>query len=252
MTNAPFLTNVADQLYDGLLTLIYPQACSICGRSVERRGLIPACIDCWKSTRIFTGTETCCWKCGLVTHGMRVNDATLVRCRRCDSQQFEVARACGLYEGALRESILLLKRQPFLNQHLVKLLVAVARRPPLNSATRIIPVPLHPERERQRGFNQALLMAQAITSQLGIMIDENSVVRLTAPNKYRAGLDAKGRLDTVADAFEVRKPTLVRGEAILLVDDVFTTGATASSCAEAILRAGARTVYVLTAARPAW
>jgi predicted amidophosphoribosyltransferase len=83
------------------------------------------------------------------------------------------------------------------------------------------------------------------------MIDENSVVRLTAANKYRAGLDAKGRFDTVVNAFEVRRPTLVRGETILLVDDVFTTGATASSCAEAVLRAGARAVYVLTAARPA-
>jgi ComF family protein len=109
---------------------------------------------------------------------------------------------------------------------------------------------LHAERELQRGFNQALLMAHAITSQLGIMIDENSVVRLKAANKYRAGLDAKGRLDTVVNAFEVRRPTLVRGETILLVDDVFTTGATASSCAEAILKAGAAAVYVLTPARP--
>jgi ComF family protein len=252
MINAPFLTNLANHLADGLLTLIYPQPCSICGRSVERRELIPSCIDCWKSTRVFTGAETCCWKCGVVTHGMRVNDATSVRCRRCDSQQFEVARACGLYEGALRESILLLKRQPFLNHYLVKLLVAVAMRPPFDMATRIVPVPLHAERERQRGFNQAVLMAEAISSHLGIMSDENSLVRLTAANKYRAGLDAKGRLDTVENAFEVRRPTLVRGETILLVDDVFTTGATASSCAEALLRAEAQAVYVLTAARPAW
>ena len=252
MINAPFLTNLADHLSDGLLTLIYPQACAICGGSVERREMIPACINCWNSTRIFTGAETCCWKCGVVAHGMRVIEPTEVHCRRCEDQQFEAARACGVYEGALRESILLLKRQPFLNRHLVKLLVAVAKRPPLDVATRVIPVPLHADRERQRGFNQALLMTQAITPHLRLVSDEKNLVRLAAANKYRAGLDAKGRLDTVVDAFEVRRPTLVRGETILLVDDVFTTGATASSCAEVLLRAEARAVYVLTAARPAW
>jgi len=248
MTNRSlFLTKLAD----GLLSLIYPQACSICGRSVERRELIPACVDCWNSTRIFTGAETCCWKCGVVTYREQVGEPTMVRCRRCDGQEFEVARACGVYEGALRESVLLLKRQPFLNEHLVKLLVAVASRPPLDAATRVIPVPLHAERERQRGFNQALLMAQAIAPHLRLVSDETNLVRVSAANKYRAGLDAKGRLDTVVDAFEVRRPTLVRGEAILLVDDVFTTGATASSCAATLLRAEAKAVYVLTAARPA-
>jgi len=252
MINVPLLTSIADNLYDGLLTLVYPQPCLICGRSVERRELIPACVHCWNTTRIFTGIETHCWKCGAVTNGMRSVDPTAVRCRRCEGQHFEVARACGIYEGALRESVLLLKRQPFLSRHLTNLLVTIAKRPPLNTATRIIPVPLHAERERQRGFNQALLIAQAITPYLRLMTDASSLVRVAAANKYRAGLDARGRLDTVVDAFEVRRPTLVRGEIILLVDDVFTTGATASSCAETLLKAEARAVYVLTAARPAW
>jgi ComF family protein len=247
-----YLTNLANQLADGLLTLVYPYACSICGRSLERRELIPACIDCWNATRIFNLTETCCWKCGVVAPAFRLVEPTLVRCHRCDDQQFEVARACGVYEGALRESILLLKREPFLSQHLVELLVAVAKTPPLDTATRIIPVPLHAERERQRGFNQALLLAQAIAPRLRLACEENNLVRVSAASKYRAGLDAKGRLDTVMNAFEIRRPTLVRGETILLVDDVFTTGATASSCAEVLLRAEARAVYVLTAARPAW
>jgi predicted amidophosphoribosyltransferase len=69
--------------------------------------------------------------------------------------------------------------------------------------------------------------------------------------KYRAGLDAKGRQQTVAGAFEVRHPRLVADEDILLVDDVFTTGATVSACAEALAGAGARNVFVLTVARAA-
>jgi predicted amidophosphoribosyltransferase len=63
-------------------------------------------------------------------------------------------------------------------------------------------------------------------------------------------MDAKGRSDTVADAFRVTHPALVAGERVLLVDDVFTTGATVSSCASVLLEAGAREVYVLTIARP--
>jgi predicted amidophosphoribosyltransferase len=70
-------------------------------------------------------------------------------------------------------------------------------------------------------------------------------------DKYRAGLDAKGRLETVADAFSVRFPRLIEGEEVLLIDDVFTTGATASSCAAALFSAGAKSVFVLTIARPA-
>ena len=252
MIKALFLTNLADHFYDGLLTLVYPYACSICGRSVEQREMIPACVNCWRTTRIFTGNETLCWKCGVVARGLHPVEPTGVRCRRCDNQQFAVARACGVYEGALRESILLLKRQPFLSGELVKLLIGVAKRPPLDRATRIIPVPLHAERERQRGFNQAQLMAHAIAADIRLVSDENNLIRVSASNKYRAGLDAKGRLDTVINAFEVRRPTLVRGEIILLVDDVLTTGATASNCAEALLQAGADAVFVLTAARPAW
>ncbi len=99
-----------------------------------------------------------------------------------------------------------------------------------------------------RGFNQASILAQALSKSLRLPLDEVSLVRVSATEKYRAGLDAKGRRDTVAGAFEVRHPRLVANEDILLVDDVFTTGATVSACAEALLGAGAENVFVLTIA----
>ena len=239
--------------YDALLTLAYPQVCSLCGNSVESRIYGSVCRSCWKSTRVFTGAEVICWKCGVPSReGIHRKEAETIRCRRCDLQPFEAARACGVYEGALRESALLLKRQPNLSAHLLNLLVGVARCSPLDQATRIVPVPLHPERERERGFNQALLISKAIAPALGLMVDEQSLFRIGRSHRYRAGLDAKGRRDTVERAFSVRFPQLIEGEIILLVDDVFTTGATVSSCAEVLLSEGARAVYVLTIARPAW
>ena len=227
-------------IYDAILTLAYPQPCTICCYSVEQRKFGVVCEACWNATKIFTGAETICSKCGALG---------IQRCGRCESQLFTAARAIGLYEGALRESVLLLKRQPHVAQHLEALLVAAARRDPVNTATRIIPVPLHAKRLRERGFNQASILAHALSKSLALPLDEVSLLRVSTSEKYRAGLDAKGRRDTVAGAFEVRHPRLVANENILLVDDVFTTGATVSACAEALIRAGAKTVFVLTIAR---
>ena len=246
-----FLTRTTLSLYDAFLTLAYPQACSLCGESVESRIYGGVCRNCWNSTRVFTVDEVVCWKCGVPARGgVGRQEAETIRCRRCDWQQFEVARACGVYEGALRESALLLKRQPNLSAHLLNLLVGVAKRSPFDQSTRIIPVPLHPERERERGFNQAVLISKAVAPVLGLIVDEQSLVRVGKSQRYRAGLDSKGRRDTVEKAFSVRFPQLIEGENILLVDDVFTTGATVSSCAEALLSGGAGAVYVLTIARP--
>ncbi|HEX3250138.1 MAG TPA: hypothetical protein VHS05_11970, partial [Pyrinomonadaceae bacterium] len=128
-------------------------------------------------------------------------------------------------------------------------LIEVARREPLAQSTRIVPVPLHTRRLRSRGFNQAAIIAQVLSRGLRLPLDEVSVERTSSSEKYRAGLDAKGRRDTVAGAFEVRHPRLVTNENILLVDDVFTTGATVSACAGALLAAGAKNVFVLTISR---
>jgi predicted amidophosphoribosyltransferase len=91
-----------------------------------------------------------------------------------------------------------------------------------------------------------------VSKALGLPLDEVSLIRRAQAEKYRAGLDAKGRQDTVVHAFEVQYPQLVRAEKVLLVDDVFTTGATASACAGALLDAGADEVFVATIARSSW
>jgi len=216
-------------LYDAILTLAYPQICVICGSSVEQRRFGVACEACWKGTRIFADDEEICWD--------------------CKSLPFTVARAVGMYEGALREAVLVLKAQPYVPQHVVGLLEAAARREPLNSATRVVPVPLHPKRLKTRGFNQATIIGRAVSKALRLPLDEVSLVRVSSTEKYRAALDRKGRKDTVAGAFVVNHPRLIANETILLVDDVFTTGATVSACAEALIAAGANTVFVLTLAR---
>ena len=76
------------------------------------------------------------------------------------------------------------------------------------------------------------------------------MIRTSHTERHRAGMDVKDRSKTVENAFAVRHPALIAGEKVLLVDDVFTTGATVSSCAQVLLEAGATEIYVLTIARP--
>jgi predicted amidophosphoribosyltransferase len=110
-------------------------------------------------------------------------------------------------------------------------------------------VPLHPKRLQSRGFNQASIVAEVVSKSVKLPLDEVSLVRVSSTEKYRAGLDRKGRRETVAGAFAVSHPRLIAGENILLVDDVFTTGATVSACAVALVESGARNVFVLTIGR---
>src|SRR5262245_47405706 len=246
------LTTNVKLLCNAFLALVYPQACVICQRSVERRSLGLACEECWRSTLLFSGEETMCWKCGAPFLGnVDRSKRGEVRCHRCDDHAFTAARACGLYEKALRETVLGLKRQPQLPQMISHLLVNTALVEPLKDSTLIVPVPLHPERLKMRGFNQASVIAHSISRSLRLPIDEVSLIRTSHTAKYRAGLDAKGRSDTVARAFEVVHPRLISCEQVLLVDDVFTTGATAAACASALIEAGAEAVFVLTIARTA-
>jgi ComF family protein len=237
-------------LCDAFLTLLYPQACVICQQSVERRAFGVACEECWQSTLLFTGNETICWKCGAPLAGsVDKSRREEVRCHRCDDHAFTAARACGLYEKALRETVLNLKRQPYLPEMISRLILNTVSREPLNESTLIMPVPLHPRRLQMRGFNQASVIARAVSTLLRLPINEVSLIRTSHTEKYRAGLDAKGRTDTVAHAFAVVHPRLIAGEKILLVDDVFTTGATSSECSNALLTSGAETASVLTIAR---
>ena len=245
------LAKIINTICDATLALLYPMRCAACeAASVESRADAPACAACWDGTTIFSGTETLCWKCGMrAPASVMAEKWEDVRCRRCDTEHFDAARSIGIYEGALRASVLMLKREPHVGARLAHSLLEVARRPPLDAATLIVPVPLHRERERERGFNQAAVLARALSTQMLLPLDELSVHRVEHTARHRAGMDARARRETVEEAFKVVRPRLVTGERVLLIDDVLTTGATVSACARALKEAGALEVFVLTVAR---
>lgn len=245
-----FATTLTSQLYDATLALVYPQACLVCGLSVDSRHDGVACAKCWNAARLIREDDTLCWKCGLFTQALiRKARREAIRCGQCDDDGFTAARACGFYEGAVRASILALKRQPSVARRLAHLMFDTLQREPIKSANLIIPIPLHPERERARGFNQAALLARELARLSHLPLDEHSVIRRVHTERHRAGMDSRARRESVAGAFAVRHPDSIVGRRVLLIDDVFTTGATVSACAAVLKVAGAEEVFVLTIAR---
>ena len=111
----------------------------------------------------------------------------------------------------------------------------------------IVPVPLHPTRQRERGFNQASLLAELLTAQISIPC--KPVLKRIRYTTTQTALDRAERMENLHNAFRLRKNADVRGLHVLLIDDVLTTGSTLSECARVLKRAGAISVHAATAAR---
>ncbi len=163
---------------------------------------------------------------------------------------FEQARSIGWYEGNLRELIHLLKYDGFrpLSKPLGRILAGKIPEPEGAAFDLVLPVPLHSNRQRRRGFNQSALLAEELSKIYRIPAGSKDCVRVrdTPP---QTGLRAAERRKNVEGAFHVPRPQGVQGRRVLLVDDVLTTGATANSCSRALLEAGAKGVWVATLAR---
>jgi competence protein ComFC len=241
------MSSLIATFYDSLLTIFYPRACEICLGSIEEQGGGFACAGCWRETRFFNGNETLCDKCGAFLLDAPQGSAAF--CHRCDDDFYDSARAVGTYEKALLISILKLKRTPFVPRTLADLVFQSFSDSQFQDADILVPVPLSSKRLAERGFNQSELLARSLTVRTGLKLDQTSLRRRIHTEKSRRGMDRKSRMESVKNAFEVVSPRLVEGKNILLIDDVFTSGATASNCAKALKKAGAEKVYVLTAAR---
>lgn len=236
-----------DALHNSLLSLIYPQDCRVCSRQVESRADGAACSLCWEKTSIFSGKEMLCDKCGAFFSP----DAApiLVRCHQCDDHHYDKAAAIGIYENALAASVLELKTVPVLRKRLKTHFPPAIERTALASADIIIPIPLSRRRQLDRGFNQAEVIADEIARLTRIPIDNSTLSRKLHTPIHRVAMDNKARELSVRNAFEVKRPKLIAGKNILLVDDVFTSGATASHCAKILKKNGATGVFVFTLAR---
>jgi ComF family protein len=234
---------------DASVSLLFPTFCGICGASVESVQDGKACQRCWQAAENARLNFDYCEKCDVSLPRLKLQSQRRC-CGLCNEFAFTAARAVGNYTGAIRESVLRLKLQPEISTHLRKLLDETYRRLP-NAANieMILPVPLHPHRQKNRSYNQAEIIAQALSRQTGVPVMSAVLTRAKDTERHRAGMDAKARLQSLEGAFTVHAPRLIAYRAVLLVDDVMTTGSTAHEIARTLGESGARSVNVLTLAR---
>lgn len=244
-------------LLTAFLDLIYPPICPVCVKPLGDGRRDPLCGVCWEDLpRI---EPPWCRRCGRPFP--RFHDTTPTNpvpdegylCQECVEHPgaYAVARACAGFRDGMREAIHALKYggKAALARPLGDLMAESGRAlwPDLPFDL-ILPVPLHRRRLRERGFNQAELLARRCARAWGLRVSGGVLVRVRFTHP-QTELDREERRRNVREAFRLRRPAVVRGRRILLVDDVLTTGATAQECARVLRGGGAQVVTVFTLAR---
>lgn len=230
------------------LNLLYPKECVFCGASLRFDNpdyLCPACLASLARIR-----PPFCDRCGRPIFGAVRPPALCRRCRR-EPPLYDRARSAFAFAGAAHAFVLKFKygASPHLARSAVRWMKeALDSSLSWGDYDRLIAVPLHHRKARERGFNQSLLLAAGLSRLCGIPLDRGRLrrARYTA-TQTRLDLSARGR--NIRGAFRVFPPGRFRGCSLLLIDDVLTTGFTAGECARVLKADGARRVDVLTLAR---
>lgn len=226
------------------VNIFFPRACAGCGEDIPACSEHVVCDGCWQGIPRIVGLS--CLVCGLpISGGFRCGDC------RGGRRAFRFMRSAGLYEGPLKRMVRKLKYggREDVARPLGRLLADLwESEPRLAPVDVVMSVPLHWRRERMRGYNQAALLAGAFGGKTGLPVLEG-VLRRRRATRTQTELGKSQRGENVRDAFDACRPEDVAGLAVLLVDDVCTTGATLDACARALKKAGARRVGALTAAR---
>ncbi len=230
------------------IDFFFPPQCFICRKPLGKNPTDHPCPSCLSELKVFSHPR--CPRCGLGFHSPGGEDHLCSGCLTED-WNFTKARAIGPYEGWMVELISQFKFRGV--ARLAKplgTLLAEYRDPefPFSEFDLLVSVPLHLQRLRERGFNQSLLLARRIAQIHSLPLDATALQRIrhTQPQTELSGPERK---KNIRQAFAVKRTTSISGKRILLIDDVFTTGATVQECAQTLLKAGAKQVDVLTLAR---
>lgn len=228
--------DLVQEIKRGLLDLLFPPRCVSCR---ERGSLL--CAKCRDEFELVE--PPLCPHCGRPM----VSDRLCPLCQR-DPLQIDGIRSVAYFDGTLREAI-----HHFKYYNLQDLAIPLGKstsdywkKSPV-PAEIIVPVPLHIDRLRERGYNQATLLARELGKSIGLPVSENSLVRVRA-TRPQVDLKAQERKENVRDAFRCSNMGLME-KRVLLIDDVYTTGATLEACSVALRQVGARSVWALTLAR---
>lgn len=247
MALAPTLVDGAGAGLRGLVDMLMPPTCMACKAPVA----VPLglCADCWAALPTITGAR--CNSCGIPLPLAYQTESACLGCLN-EPPDFDGALSPFLYDGPARLMVLALKNGR--ESYAAPMAAAMLRAANGMAAPGriIVPVPLHRWRILSRGYNQAALLARAVARLSGGILALD-LLRRTRPTPRSQGMNRSQRQRNVKGAFRIAPGAgnSLKGRHVLLVDDVMTSGATASACARALRRGGAASVHVLTYARVA-
>ncbi len=236
---------------DALVSLIFPGGCRICDKLLPDARRVPICDECISSFERVPSIA--CDICARPLPGLIGKEGEQRLCSACRDKTyaFDRARRYAVYVGPLVQAILLLKFEqiePLGNWFADRLAELTLSEGDALAADVVVPVPLHRDRERERGYNQAALISKPLAKRLRLPHKAVLLVRTRArPDKRILSLEE--RWESVRGAFATCPGSQVDNLRVLLVDDVLTTGATLDACARALQEAGAKSVIGLTVAR---
>lgn len=242
---------LAKDLSLGVKNLFLPAFCYHCDGRILTEDNLYFCPDCWQTIELVSDPK--CPRCGR-PHTRRVGFEAIGNfvCSECVSQKLWVrhTHAAGIHSGVMRDAIHLLKykRKRLVARPLATLLLEALRdSADLISYDAVVPVPLHGNRRRERGYNQSGLIAEHLCREISRLLLLPALRRVKDTPSFSM-LGSQERRNEIRNAFQLAPGTDVRGKKIALLDDVVTTGATTNECARVLCNAGADVVDVISVA----
>ena len=232
------------RIIDTVLEVLYPKRCPICEGIVLPKGAF-VCEKCYEALQWVNAPY--CMKCG-----KPMEDETREYCHDCQNKSFHYEYGYGMwvYDENLRKSMVGFKyknKREYAEFYIHELITHYEEKIRRMNVDVIIPVPIHRRRYRQRGYNQAALLATGLGKALNIHVEEELLLRTryTMPQK---NLDDKERQKNLKKAFLINRSTKYDyvGKKILLIDDIYTTGSTIEVCTNVLLQAGVSKVYFVS------
>ena len=240
------VTSLITGMYKRVSNIFYPAyiKCIICGDDLKQKQQIEICDKCQCKLKFITEKE-CCKGCGAPL--LSNQGSYCLNCKSGD-REFDIGRSVFVYDGEIKNLIAGLKynNKPYISRTLSQYLAKLYKELDWQ-ADLIVPVPLTKARKKWRGYNQAELLAEGVSDVLGIPINTEALVKIKDTDS-QASLTLQERRKNLQSSFKVLDKYAVRGKKILLIDDVMTTGSTANACTNALKKAHADKVFVLTIA----